>query len=183
MATFEEIKQAQKAWAEGNAPYFEFDGEIRAEDVEGYITDLIQTTDRHKTYWLQNANFVAFYAPKLPADKGNTRYAQVRVVQEKERRQHECDWHFVITVNFAVWEVLELPQRLAVLDHELYHCQMYECEVPRLMPHDFEDFHAIITKHGLYLPSRKSMARAVQPHIPGLEREKVKSDDLKLRLA
>jgi hypothetical protein len=99
-----------------------------------------------------------------------TTYADVRTVGKRERQQHECEWTFVIRLNWDEWRALDDTQRLAVLDHQLYHCYLLKCdrEKPKLRGHTLEEFLPVLRDYGLCFPGYKAHARAIQPHLPGL---------------
>lgn len=77
---------------------------------------------------------------------------------DRELAEHD----FVILLNQEAWEQLTEPQRLALFDHQLSHCQQVRDEagrqkedergrlVWRIRKHDVEDFRDVIARNGCY---------------------------------
>lgn len=72
-----------------------------------------------------------------------------------------ADFDFVITFNWTAWRELRPEQRLALVDHELCHCDKDE-ESWVLKYHDVEDFTAVVRRWGLWTPDLRSMGEAMQ---------------------
>lgn len=82
------------------------------------------------------------------------------------------DLDFIIWISRSTWMTLVPEKREALLHHELCHCQIdtgsEECSI---VAHDVEEFNAVIEAHGFWTAEVKRTAEAMQPYIPGLERE------------
>jgi hypothetical protein len=77
---------------------------------------------------------------------------------------------FVITISEPAWVGLSTEQRRALVDHELMHCVAEPdsdgVEQLKTVGHDFEGFVAEIERYGLWRDNAKTMAQAMQPHLP-----------------
>ena len=87
------------------------------------------------------------------------------------------DHDFIITINSDVWPFLKPEAKEALLDHELQHCCRGEDTDEGdptwyIQGHDFEDFTAIVRRHGLWTDALKRIPKAEQKYqqtrIPGL---------------
>lgn len=66
----------------------------------------------------------------------------------------ELDTHgapfFVIELAGDIWRSMPDKARRALIDHELCHCALKDDGTPKLLPHDVEEFAAVIERHGLW---------------------------------
>ncbi|MGV3617947.1 MAG: putative metallopeptidase [Fimbriimonas sp.] len=71
--------------------------------------------------------------------------------------------YFLVTVALDVWETLEPSQRKALVDHELKHFVESDDDppMPSLQGHDLEEFVDIVDRHGLWEPSMRPFAAAI----------------------
>jgi len=78
---------------------------------------------------------------------------------------------FVIEIALDIWGEdidgerfgLTDAQRVALVDHELCHCQVDEEEfTPWVRPHSIEEFTEIVDRHGLWEPDLERFARSVR---------------------
>lgn len=70
-------------------------------------------------------------------------------------QKHITGLDFIITINKEVWEHIEPHQRMALVDHELTHCECGEPDAKGnptwfIQGHDVEDFARIVKRHGLW---------------------------------
>lgn len=72
------------------------------------------------------------------------------------------NFEFIIDVNWKAWRELTGPQRLALVDHELCHCDRDENGHAILLPHDVEEFGSIIKRWGLWRPDVVTFAQAMR---------------------
>lgn len=80
------------------------------------------------------------------------------------------EYHFVIILAKDQWELATSKQQMAIIDHELCHCRWGE-KGPELAGHDYEEFAAVIKRHGLW---RRDMAEhAIQMAFDSLKSGKV----------
>jgi hypothetical protein len=83
------------------------------------------------------------------AGKASTANARLKFLTE---------YDFVIELNWTMWANMDVPQRTALLDHELQHCSRDDKESYCILQHDIEEFGAIIQRWGLYNQEAKSFA-------------------------
>lgn len=71
------------------------------------------------------------------------------------------DYAFLICIAADTWPGLTAAQRTAVVDHELCHC-VVDSDGPTTIGHDYEEFAAIIERHGLWrgTPTEKAIQTA-----------------------
>lgn len=75
------------------------------------------------------------------------------------------DFDFLIWIQEEIWVKLNEDGRKALLDHELCHCGYDLNEVPVMRHHDFEEFSAVIQRHGLWRKSLVKMGEAVNEYM------------------
>lgn len=67
------------------------------------------------------------------------------------------DIDFIISIYEGTWDIMAEQERKALVDHELSHCFVGEDKqgnpVYKIIPHDFEEFKAIIERYGLWQDS------------------------------
>ena len=88
-------------------------------------------------------------------DTGHRKTARERVEEERELILHQANaLFFVITIAKPIWDKLDPKQRLALVDHELMHCDVESDGLDglklRLVPHDFEGFYREAQRHGAW---------------------------------
>jgi hypothetical protein len=81
--------------------------------------------------------------------------------------KHLTSYDYIMTVSYSSWNNLTDKQKVAVTDHELSHCQVEEDEETgelsyKLISHDFEDFYAILDRHGLYMDDLKDLKKVAK---------------------
>jgi len=121
---------------------------------------------------LANCNIAYLYTNKPMARRGKIAIATAEKCSPKAKAltlyNHPDDepFDFVVTVSYGAWNRLTDKQKLAVLDHELTHCFVEENEegevLHKILGHDFEDFHAILSRHGLYLEDLQAIKNALK---------------------
>jgi hypothetical protein len=108
---------------------------------------------------LRSARFAYLYRETLERG-GEIKLATVSKASAKVRFLTDLD--FIVDVNWTAWRQLSGPQRLALVDHELCHCDRDENGRAVLIPHDVEEFGAIITRWGLWQPNLVRFAQAMR---------------------
>jgi hypothetical protein len=69
---------------------------------------------------------------------------------------------FVLTFNWEAWKILTPEQRVALVDHELQHCDVdADSNEPILVEHDVEEFSLIVRRYGLWKPTLRTFGDAV----------------------
>ena len=72
---------------------------------------------------------------------------------------------FIIIIDAAYWDNFDVPQRRALVDHELKHCSYEDHEEGNrtwiIRGHDIEEFTDIVDRHGLWHDDLKTFDQAV----------------------
>lgn len=75
---------------------------------------------------------------------------------------------FILTFNHTAYLELSFEQRVALIDHELQHCDVDgDTNQPMLVPHDVEEFGSIVRRYGLWKPDLRTFGRAVKDAMQG----------------
>lgn len=75
---------------------------------------------------------------------------------------------FVITFNFTAWCDLSFEARVALVDHEITHCDVdAETGQPVMIPHDIEEFGVIVSRYGLWKNDLVSFGRSMRKALQG----------------
>jgi hypothetical protein len=73
---------------------------------------------------------------------------------------------FAIIISQPIWDRLTLPQREALIDHELSHCYAEENDEGEVMlkmqAHDLGEFNAVVRRHGLWQADVEQFLKAAQ---------------------
>ena len=98
--------------------------------------------------------------PKTPARMGkHPAMAKARSLNALMNAVTGLD--FIIEVDEVFWDVLELDQQIALIDHELCHLAVDEKGF-YLRDHDIEEFCAVVKRHGCWMSNIRTFADAVQ---------------------
>ena len=87
------------------------------------------------------------------------------------REYYLSGYDFVITFNWSMWRDLNVPQRAALVDHELEHCGVDDGGSWQAQAHDLEEFNIIVRRWGLWRSSVANFVEAARPQME-LELEK-----------
>lgn len=119
------------------------------EEVVKLGNKLISTHHDH----IREANICLIMRSGSWKSRGRSILGKCHKVSEREKLVSGFD--FIIILNEDAWHHMQEKQRLAVLDHELCHCDMEEDShgnpVWKLATHDVEEFSAIVRRHGFYM--------------------------------
>lgn len=75
---------------------------------------------------------------------------------------------FIITLNHAAYQILTTSQRIALIDHELMHCDVdQETMQAIVVPHDIEEFGSVVRRWGLWKPDLRAFARVAADALQG----------------
>ena len=146
-----------------------------AHDVAYIAAELIETIDELRP--LADVRIEYLYIDKAPRSGGRVILGRARrvgglsaVLAELDKfadleRCEEPRPFFVIEISEDIWQGLNDARRRALVDHELMHCTAdLDTEGrPKLStrPHDFEEFAAILRRHGLWTTAAERMGAAV----------------------
>ena len=126
-----------------------------SERIKGIAEGLIERHHRHLgpariAYVMKGRDREDNLAPpKEPREGKQRRVTRARLVPQLYRLLTGYD--FIIEVDQILWDMLELGQQEAVIDHELCHCARDE-KGWYLRDHDVQEFREILERHGFYHP-------------------------------
>lgn len=89
---------------------------------------------------------------------GRDKLATASKFAKKHLPLAEDDYAFEIVVSKPGWEALTPEQQFAMTYHELLHCGDNDKGGWVVVPHDLEEFHAVVRHFGLWSPRVKQMA-------------------------
>ena len=131
-----------------------------AESVEEIAKELIPKYHS----WLACAEIAYLFCNKEITKSGKKVVATAEKTSKKVKTL--CGKDFVLTVSYPIWNDLERNIKLAVVDHELMHMLIDDDDQGNqkcsIIPHDYEEFHAIIKRHGLYRGELELMGNMVK---------------------
>lgn len=147
----------------------------KAKEVQTIVDDLIANIEDH--HHLRGVRVEAMFLDKAPTHAGRIVLGRARKVSglgavfanTKLHAGNVCEAprpFFVIEVPEPVWNALDADRRRALVDHELMHCRTERNEdtgepVLKMRPHDFEEFAAILRRHGLWTAAAQNAAGQV----------------------
>ncbi len=136
-------------------------------EVHNLLNDIIK--EHHKE--LGRSNFLILFKHGGWESKGRRILGKVKVFSEDMRSTFGKD--AAITINKDAWDYFTDAQKRYLLDHELYHLDIVQdknfdtVELPdgrpklTTVPHDLEDFVAIVKRHGIIMEDMKRLVRAL----------------------
>ena len=147
-----------------------------SERIESIAKELIPLYHGHLT-----TAKIAYLMKKAPEEKDG------KTVPEKTRRYGKkmvmgtarsvpAMWYtltgfdFVIEIDEVAWDILDLEQQTALVDHELCHCFIDE-KGWYIRDHDVEEFVAVVKRHGAWKHEIHAMATEIQLRLPFEERQ------------
>jgi len=129
---------------------------LTADQPEAVAGALVGVTHQH----LVNAS-IAFLFQKGMKRRDHTTLAKASKASSKVKFLTAHD--FIITVNWEAWRDLRPEQRIALMDHELAHCDRDpDTGAYTIRHHDVEEFSEIVRRWGLWQPELVSFGRAVK---------------------
>lgn len=125
------------------------------------VIDLVESTLRRYHGHLEDCNIGILFRDEAPANGANFTLGMTKKVSD-EARAAGLDYHFIIWFAEDCWGRLTPSQREALVDHELMHCIWDENKKKSaIRQHDFEEFNAIIARHGLWWPGAQETRQAL----------------------
>ncbi|MDD3906515.1 MAG: putative metallopeptidase [Candidatus Omnitrophica bacterium] len=114
----------------------------------------------HHTH-LANARIKAIFREKHMSSKGRT--VAARAIKSGAIMRYLAGIDFIIEVAQDVWMTVDDKMHKAIIDHELCHCGWdNDKNEPYIIPHDLEEFSAIVERHGLWCKGLQTFGAAVQ---------------------
>lgn len=128
-----------------------------AEQPAAIARVLIRAIHHH----LANARIGYLFREKIER-RGQLVWAQVSKAGGKLAYFSELD--FLMEVNWTQWTSLDPARRVALIDHELTHCERQETDAGEkyvIAPHDLEEFNSIARRWGSWRPSIAHFSNAL----------------------
>lgn len=126
--------------------------EARA-DVDEVIAEAVREWHRD----LKRAHIIGLGRPKAQKSKGKLVWASIKKASPLEQVLYGDALDFILVVGLDVWTPLPMPQRRALIDHELSHATWDEGDDEKgiagswkLVGHDLEEFDAVLKRHGAW---------------------------------
>lgn len=133
-----------------------------APDVARLAHDLIREHHGH----LREASIAYLFREGTWVSKGRPQLGQAVKASDRDKELHGHD--FLLIVSWDAWFDLDGSRRRALVDHEL--CHMAQGEPDKegnptwcIVGHDYEDFAAVIRRHGLWTEGVELFARVARP--------------------
>ncbi len=142
-----------ETWDKNNLPYCD------ALQPQAIADALVRSIHQHLANW----RIGCVFRETLAEQAGKVHLAHASKVGAK--LQHFSDLDFLIEVNWSAWLELTDEQRVALIDHELCHMGTKETDEgdrPVLLPHDVQEFTAIVKRWGLWTDELAHFAKAVR---------------------
>lgn len=96
---------------------------------------------------LHEARICFVMRDEAPVSRGKQKWGAASKFPDKLRPH--LDYDFLIWLAKDVWVGLTEEQRMALIDHELCHCD-YSQLSPSILPHDVEEFSEIVERYGYW---------------------------------
>jgi predicted metallopeptidase len=139
-----------------------------APEVETLSKDIITKYHEH----LKDTRIEYVFTDKVPKQGNKEIWAYVRKIsslnaylasEAVDQNNVQTTPFFVMVVTEPIWKELSNAKREALIDHELLHCGVEIDDEGtaklKLLPHDLEEFTAIVQRHGLW---REDVKRFVE---------------------
>jgi len=141
-------------------------------EIRGLVKSLLKTVAEHKAIGAARIALAWMIRVKGDVD-GRVVLGKMKKAGELERELHGFD--AVLILNEDHWRILESPQRLALVDHELCHLapsidpktldqreDAHGRKKWRIRKHEIEEFGGVIARNGIWKSDLVAIAEAVQ---------------------
>lgn len=148
-----------------------------ADEVKKVAEPLIKNYHSHLNgaeivYLFQNKRDRATGAAVIPKSKGRPVLGMAKLVTglnaflvsgATRTDGDEIDPFFVLLITKPAWDRMKAKQREALVDHELCHMGVDdETGKPTLLPHDLEEFNAVVRRHGIWQEDVEAFFKAAK---------------------
>jgi hypothetical protein len=136
-----------------------------ADDAEMIAQELIPKYHAHLSD--NGVTVRCLFRDDLPKSKGKIKWGEAKKITGLDCYLAAAERDFlVILLTQQVWQTLTERQKFALVDHELAHCWAETDENGDLklstIPHDLEEFDAIVRRYGQWRSDVKNFAQALQ---------------------
>lgn len=99
----------------------------------------------------------------FPDDKAG----ECKLVSEQMKPFFKKQVKFIITLDFIKWNNATSEQKIAIIDHELCHCDYDENDKtgeikPYIRKHDLQEFNEIVNRHGQWHDGIKLFVESIK---------------------
>ena len=137
---------------------------VTFQEADALLVDMAQELIRLHHPWLKEARIGFMYRSEASGKGRHRMVGHARKVSEE--MQVFLNFDFIIWIAEDAFAEFSTAQRRALVDHELCHCGGMDGEW-KMRKHDFEEFHVIIQRHGLWDESLQLVKQALdQPELP-----------------
>lgn len=143
------------------------------------MVELVATIVEEHHEHLDGMSIAVICRDKAAKRHGRVIYATAGKMSKKINVFLEKPYSFIIIVALDEWEELEYKQRVALIDHELCHCQVDEDGKPKIVGHDLEEFACIIRRHGAWWRKDENVEDPVTQALLFRQGVNVEAPDLK----
>ena len=129
--------------------------------VDDEVIEMAQDLIEQYHPMLTDARIAIVFRDEAPSSKGRLTLGVASIINSKWRPLLNDKFDFLIWLAHDQWTMMDKRKRRALLDHELCHC-IFGKNGWTIRPHDIEEFHCIIQRHGLWNEDAQQMALAIQ---------------------
>lgn len=118
-------------------------------EVDDEVLEMAQSLIERHHQRLANARIAFVFRDEAQTSGDKEVWGQASKISDKLKPHLEAD--FLIWLAEDIWKHLAPRQRMALLDHELCHCEYDHIEdKSRIRKHDIEEFFCIIERYGFW---------------------------------
>lgn len=101
---------------------------------------------------LTDADIVYVFRDPPAKTGGKEQWGKARKITGLNAYLAEHHAFLVVEIALDIWKSLTPAEQHALVDHELCHCDWDPHHGPSIVPHDIEEFVAVVSRHGLWNP-------------------------------
>jgi hypothetical protein len=139
-------------------------------NADSYVIEIAQKLVDEYHDNLRDAQIAFVFRDEAPISHGRATLGMTKKVSDIHRVL--IDFDFIIWLAQDEWDRLTPAQHKALIDHQLCHCGGNSDDGFELLPHDIEEFTAVVERHGLWREDVIQMANVIkQLDFPELKAE------------
>ena len=97
-----------------------------------------------------------------PAPKSQGKICPGKTTKVSSKYHNITGYDFIIEISGMHFSNMEEKKRVALIEHELNHCNIDNEGNTSLVPHDFEGFNSVLQKHGYWANDLKLLGKTAQ---------------------
>lgn len=149
------------------------------EEVDSTVLDLAREVIDQWHPALKDARIGFIF--RYPAAKSHGGTVLASIMRPSKTTHYLTKLDYIVTIAQQEWSRANRARRLAVLDHEFCHAGEDDNGNWTILPHDVQEFVAVIDRHGLWKADLQALGEAVksaQDRLPGIVEEKQPDGEL-----